>query len=72
MSDFKTDKLNPLTFDNFIEFLNLYKTKPETEKSWFISYDDVKNNNFNLKAINPNKKEINIIDASKLINEIEI
>lgn len=70
MSDIKVNKSNPLTFEKFAEFLELYKTKPETKKSWFVSYEDIEAKNFDLKAVNPNIVAEVIRDPKIVVDEI--
>lgn len=50
-------KTNPLNDTDLKEFLELAKTKPETEKSWNISVADVDEKTCDLSVKNPNKPE---------------
>ncbi|HSW61142.1 MAG TPA: N-6 DNA methylase [bacterium] len=50
-------KTNPLSEKDLAEFVELQKTKAESENSWSISVADVDNNTFDLSVKNPNKKE---------------
>lgn len=50
-------KTNSLNDKDLIEFLDLTKTKPETEKSWNIAVSDVELANYDLSVKNPNKPE---------------
>lgn len=50
----KTNALNERDLEDFIE---LQKTKGESENSWSINVKDIDQNTFDLSAKNPNKKE---------------
>lgn len=50
-------KTNPLNDHDLKEFVDLEKTKPETEKSWSINIADVDETTFDLSVKNPNKPE---------------
>jgi type I restriction enzyme M protein len=50
----KTNALNEKDLANFIE---LQKTKAESENSWNVSINDIDQTTFDLSAKNPNKKE---------------
>lgn len=70
MSDLKVNKWNPLTFEKFGEFLELYKTKAISDKSWFVSYEDIEAKNFDLKAVNPNIVADVIREPKVVVDEI--
>lgn len=50
-------KTNPLNDDDMQEFIDLQKTKPETEKSWNLAIATVQTHNYDLSVKNPNKPE---------------
>lgn len=50
-------KTNPLNENDLAEFIELQKTKGESENSWSINVADVDKNTFDLSVKNPNKKE---------------
>ena len=50
-------KTNPLNEKDLEDFVNLQKTKAESENSWSINIKDVDQTTFDLSAKNPNKKE---------------
>ena len=50
-------KTNPLNDHDLKEFVDLEKTKPETEKSWKINIADIDQTTFDLSVKNPNKPE---------------
>ena len=50
-------KTNPLNEKDLEDFVNLQKTKGESENSWSINIKDVDQTTFDLSAKNPNKKE---------------
>ncbi len=50
-------KTNPLNDKDLTEFVDLQKDKPENEKSWSVSVDDVDIESFDLSVKNPNEPE---------------
>jgi type I restriction enzyme M protein len=50
-------KGNPLNEKDLAEFVELQKTKAESENSWSIAVKDIDTKTFDLSAKNPNKKE---------------
>ncbi len=62
-------KTNPLNDTDLKEFLELAKTKPETEKSWNIAVADVLETTCDLSVKNPNKPEETPLREPALILE---
>jgi type I restriction enzyme M protein len=50
-------KTNALNEKDLAEFIELQKTKAESENSWSVSINDIDQTTFDLSAKNPNKKE---------------
>jgi type I restriction enzyme M protein len=50
-------KTNALNEKDLEDFVNLQKTKAESENSWSINVKDIDQTTFDLSAKNPNKKE---------------
>jgi type I restriction enzyme M protein len=50
-------KTNALNEKDLTEFVELQKTKADSENSWTINVKDIDQNTFDLSAKNPNKKE---------------
>ena len=50
-------KTNPLNDNDLKEFVNVEKTKPETEKSWMLNISEIDQTTFDLSVKNPNKPE---------------
>jgi type I restriction enzyme M protein len=50
-------KTNPLNDTDLSDFLNLYKTKSESENSWVIANSSVDAPSFDLSVKNPNRKQ---------------
>lgn len=50
-------KTNPLNDNDLMEFVELSKTKPETEKSWNLSVAEALEATYDLSVKNPNKPE---------------
>ncbi len=69
-------KTNALNEKDLAEFVELQKTKAETENSWSIAVKDIDPTTFDLSAKNPNKKEeaalrqpADILAAMKALDE---
>jgi len=50
-------KTNPLNDKDMAEFIELQKTKPDSEKSWMVNMADVNTDTYDLSAKNPNTPE---------------
>ena len=65
-------KTNPLNDKDLAEFIELQKTKPETEKSWNLSIADVNEDTYDLSAKNPNlPEEAPLRDPKEILAEME-
>ena len=62
-------KTNPLNDKDLAEFIELYKTKPETEKSWNLQIADVDTATYDLSVKNPNTPEEDPLRAPETILE---
>ena len=69
-------KTNALTEKDLADFIELQKTKKDSENSWSINIKDIGQNTFDLSAKNPNKKEEaalrkpqNILEEMKALDE---
>ncbi|MGI9348144.1 MAG: type I restriction-modification system subunit M [Gammaproteobacteria bacterium] len=56
LSDIKTGKKNPLTLAHFADFFRLLPKRTTSDKSWTVTIKSLVANNYDLKAVNPNKK----------------
>ena len=56
LSDIKVGKRTPMTMDKFNEFFELLPSKADSERSWTVKRDALETSNFDLKAVNPNRK----------------
>ena len=50
-------KTNPLNEKDLAEFVELQKTKADSENSWTVNVADINTDTFDLSVKNPNKKE---------------
>lgn len=72
LSDLKIGKKNPLTLTRMEGLLHAVKTLEVTERSWFVTLDEIEAKEFDLKAVNPNRKvEIDPRTSSEILAEIE-
>ena len=66
-------KTNPLNDKDLAEFIELQKTKPETEKSWMLKIGDVDEETYDLSVKNPNlPEEAPLRDPKEILKEMEI
>lgn len=66
-------KTNPLNDKDLAEFIELQKTKPETEKSWMFKIGDVDNEAYDLSVKNPNlPEEAPLRDPKDILKEMEV
>jgi len=64
-------KTNSLNDEDLKEFVELEKTKPETEKSWTVKLNDIDEKTFDLSVKNPNKQDENELrDPKEILDEI--
>ena len=65
-------KTNPLNDTDLAEFIELQKTMPTTEKSWFVEISDINQKTYDLGVVNPNTpKEEPLRSPSKILEEME-
>ena len=50
-------KTDPLTLDHFAEFFKLLPARAASENSWTVKIDEIKEPNYDLKAVNPHRVE---------------
>ena len=66
-------KKSPLNDKDLEEFVELLKTKPETEKSWMLKIGDVDEETYDLSVKNPNlPEEAPLRDPKEILKEMEI
>lgn len=58
LSRVKVTKRQPLTRGHFDEFFKLLPSRDDSENSWTVSRKEIEGKNFDLKAVNPNRKEV--------------
>jgi len=58
LSDLKVAKRKPLTASHFDEFFKLLPGREESENSWTVTRAEIEAKNYDLKAVNPNRKEV--------------
>jgi type I restriction enzyme M protein len=56
LSDIKVGKRIPFTLDKFNDFFKLLPERKDSERSWTVDRETIEKNNFDLKAVNPNRK----------------
>jgi type I restriction enzyme M protein len=52
---YKLTKNKPIQFDHFKEFLELYESKKESDNSWLVKVEDIKD--YDISAKNPNAEQ---------------
>jgi len=56
LSDNKVGKRTPFTVDRFNDFFKNLPSRADSESSWTVDRDTIEANNYDLKAVNPNRK----------------
>ena len=56
LSDLNITKKQPLTVGHFDEFFKLLPEKAASDHSWSVPIDEIRTKNYDLKAVNPNRK----------------
>lgn len=65
-------KTNPLNEADLAEFLELQKTKADSENSWSVNLADVDTTTFDLSVKNPHKKDETVLrEPAEILNEIK-
>ena len=66
-------KTAPLTSEHFGEFFRLLRRRADSDNSWTVSMDKIKERNYDLKAVNPRRKtEADSRTPDELLAEIEM
>ena len=60
-------KTNPLNEEDLAEFVELQKTKTNSENSWTVNIKDIDQTTFDLSVKNPNKKDETVLREPKVI-----
>lgn len=72
LSDLNVTKKQPLTIEHFEEFFKLLPARALSERSWSVPVEELKAKNYDLKAINPNRKqEVDTRTPEELLSVIE-
>jgi type I restriction enzyme M protein len=73
LSNLKVAKKSPLTLEHFADFFKLLPTRADSDRSWTVARKDIEAKNFDLKAVNPNKKsEEDTRTPQELLDIIEL
>jgi len=72
LSDINITKKQPLTISHFEEFFKLLPERKDSERSWKVKIDEIEAKNYDIKAVNPNRKnEEDTRTPQELISIIE-
>ena len=64
-------KTNPLSEKDLEEFVELQKTKGESDNSWIVNVNDLDSETYDLSVKNPNKKDDSVLrEPKEIIEEI--
>ncbi|MBN2769859.1 MAG: SAM-dependent DNA methyltransferase [Spirochaetes bacterium] len=64
-------KTNPLNENDLSEFIELQKTKADSDNSWTVSIADINQETYDLSAKNPAKKDETVLrDPAEILDEI--
>lgn len=65
-------KTNPLNENDLAEFVELQKTKADSENSWSVNIADVDKTTYDLSVKNPHKKDETVLcDPQEILDEIQ-
>ena len=65
-------KTDPVTLGHFDGFFKLLKRRADSDHSWTVSIDEIKERNYDLKAVNPHRKgDVDTRTPAALLAEIE-
>jgi len=56
LSDINITKKQPLTLEHFEDFFKLLPEKGMSERSWLVPIEEIESKNYDIKAVNPNRK----------------
>ncbi|MEJ5165964.1 MAG: N-6 DNA methylase [Thermoanaerobaculia bacterium] len=56
LSDINVKKKQPLTLKHFEEFFKLLPERGTSERSWIVKIEEIEARNYDIKAVNPNRK----------------
>ena len=56
LSDIKVGKKTPLTAQHFAEFFRLLPDRADSDHSWTVTMEEIRERNYDLKAVNPHPK----------------
>lgn len=57
LSDYNVKKKQPFTLEHFDDFFKLLPKRGISEKSWKVSIEEIQSKNYDIKAVNPNRKD---------------
>lgn len=67
-----TKKARPLTLRHFDRFFDLLPERADSEQSWSVPISEIKDHNYDLKALNPNRSDTaDLRTPPELLDEIE-
>jgi len=58
LSDLNITKKQPLTLEHFADFFKLLPDRVVSERSWRVPIEEIEAKNYDIKAVNPNKKSV--------------
>lgn len=70
LSDYNVTKKQPFTLQHFDEFFKLFPERKESESSWIVPINKIEEKNYDMKAVNPNRKTVKDIRSPKEILSI--
>ena len=72
LSDVKVGKKLPLTLDRFERFFELLPSRGDSDRSWTVTRAAIEAKNYDLKAVNPNRKvQVDTRTPAEILSAIE-
>jgi len=73
LSWIKVGKRNPFTLNRFDDFFAKFDEKTDSEYSWTVERTTIEANNFDIKAVTPNKKqEVDARSSADILTKFKI
>ncbi|MGB7295574.1 MAG: N-6 DNA methylase [Candidatus Aminicenantales bacterium] len=58
LSDLNITKKQPLTLEHFEDFFKVLPERAASERSWRVPIEEIETRNYDIKAVNPNRKSV--------------
>jgi len=70
LSDINVTKKSPLTLAHFEEFCRLLPERADSERSWTVSVEEIRERGYDMKAINPHRVDTDDIPSPEELHQV--